>query len=148
MRGGNIGRDANALKMRDFIDGTLFDGNVLAIRYGQIESGNGRGNIKRHIIFFGEDGDLVRADFVGGVPVRGDAVRAGNDRADFSRFQKVPRHIVGDERQRNTAFVEFPRRKASALKIRPRLGHKYVERSSWRAPYGVGTPQRRYSADA
>src|SRR5438552_15057144 len=64
MGGGNIRRDANALKMRDFIGGTLFDGNVLAIRYGQIESGNGRGNIKRHIIFFGEDGDLVRADFV------------------------------------------------------------------------------------
>ena len=84
MGGGNIGRDANALEMRDFIGGTLFDGNVLAIRYGQIESGNGRGNIKRHIIFFGEDGDLIGADFVGGVPVRGDAVRAGNDRADFS----------------------------------------------------------------
>jgi len=94
MSGVNIGRDSNTLQMRHFGRGALFDRNVLAIRNGKIESRNRCGNVKRHVIFFREDGDLVRADFVGRVAVGGDAVRAGNDGPHLPRFQKMARHVV------------------------------------------------------
>ena len=50
----------------------------------EIESGNRRGHVKRHVVFVRQHGDLVRADLVGGVAVGGDAVRADDDGADVS----------------------------------------------------------------
>src|SRR5713101_3199578 len=110
--------------MSDFGGGALFDGNVLTVGDRKIESGNGRGDIEGHVVFPGEDGDLVGADFVGGVAVGGDAIGAGDDGADFSAFQKVADHVVGDERERNAAFVELPRGEARALEIGARFGNQ------------------------
>ena len=35
----------------------------------------------------------------------------------------MPDHVVGDQRQRDAAFVQFPGRQARALQVRPRLRH-------------------------
>src|SRR5713226_9937987 len=127
MGGVDVGGDSDALKVRDFGGGTLFDGNVLAVGDREIEGGNGRGDVEGDVVFFREDGDLVGADFVGGVAVGGDAIGAGDDGADFSGFQEVTNHIVGDERQGDAALVQFPGGEARALKIGARFRHKHVQ---------------------
>ena len=91
------------------------------------KGGNRRGDVERHVVFFREHSDLIGADLVGGVAVGGDAVRAGDDRADFSGLQEVAHHVVGDERERDAAFVEFPGGEARALKIGTRFGNEDVK---------------------
>ncbi len=127
MRRLHIGRDANVLDVNHFVGRSFFDGNVAAIGNRQVESRNRRGDVKRHVVFFREHRDLIRADFVRGVAVRSDAVGAGDDRSDGARLQKVADHVVGDERERDAAFVEFPRGEARALKIRARFGNEDVK---------------------
>src|SRR5215472_948487 len=97
MRDVNVRRDAYTLEMRNLDGGALFDGDVVAVRNGEIERRNRRGNIERHVVFLGQHRDLVSADYVGGVPVRSNAVRPGNDGADILGFQKMPDHVVRDE---------------------------------------------------
>src|SRR5207248_11671982 len=101
MRGVDVGCDADALEMRDFGGRALFDGNMVAIGDGEIEGGNGRGNVKGDVVLLGENGHLVGADFVGGVAVGGDAIGAGDDGPNFSGLQEVADHVVGDERERD-----------------------------------------------
>ena len=127
MGGVYVGGDANALEMSDFGGGTLFDGDVLAIGDGKIKSGNRGGDVKGDVVFPGEDGDLVGADLVGGVAVSGDAVRAGDDRADFYGLQEVSNHIIGDKREGDAAFVQFPGGEARALEVGPSFGDEDVE---------------------
>ena len=96
--------------MRHFCRRALLDRNVLAVGDGEIESGNRRSNVERHVVFFSQNGDLIRADFIGGVAVGGDAIRTCNDRAYFSSLQEMPDHIVRDQREWNAAFVQPSRR--------------------------------------
>src|SRR5579884_2505325 len=127
MRGGNVRRNTHALNLRDFGGGALLDGNVLAIGNGEIEGGDRRSNVERHVVFASENGDLIGADFVGGVAVGGDAIRAGDDGADFAGFQEVSDHVVRDEREGNAAAVELPGGEARALKIGARFRNEDVQ---------------------
>jgi len=86
MRGVNVGSDADTLKVSYFRCGTVFDGDGVACENREIESRNGRCDVKGNVVFFGQDRDLVGADFIGSVAVGGDAIRAGNDGADISGF--------------------------------------------------------------
>ena len=54
-------------------------------------------------MFLGQNGDLVGADFVGGVAVGGDAVRAGDHGAYVAGLENVADHVVGDEREGDAA---------------------------------------------
>src|SRR6266571_460539 len=130
MRCVNVGSDAHALEMGDFGGGALFDGDVLAVGDGKIEGGDGRGDVEGHVVFLGEDSDLVGAYLVGGVAVGRDAVGAGDDGSDLSGLEEVTDHVVGDERKRNAALVELPGGEARALEIRARFGHEDVNLSS------------------
>jgi len=76
---------------------------------------DGRGDVKRNVVFLGENGDLVSADFVGGVAVGGDAVGSGDDAPTFPVFRKWPTMFVRDERERNVAAMKFPRGEARRL---------------------------------
>src|SRR5713101_9167811 len=96
MRGVHIGSDSNALEMCDLGGGALFNGNVLAVGDGKIESGNRRGDVEGDVVLFCEDGDLVGAYFVGGVAVGSDAIGAGDDGSDLSGLQEVAHHVVGN----------------------------------------------------
>src|SRR5579859_5526799 len=111
----NVGRDADAFDLGDFVGGAFFDGNVVAGGNGKIEGGDGRGDIKGDVVFLGEDGDLVSADFVGGVTIGRDAIGSSDDGGDFSGFQEMADHIVRDERERDIAAMKFPRGEARAL---------------------------------
>ena len=76
----HVGRDAHAADVRYFLGGALLDRDVFAARDRKVQRGDGRGHVKRHAIFSRQDGDLVGADLVRGVAIRGDAVRAHDDR--------------------------------------------------------------------
>src|SRR5262249_36858295 len=69
MGGFDVGCDAYALDFRDFGRRAFFDRNVVAAGNRQIKCGNGRGDVERYIVLTREYGDLVRADFIGGVTV-------------------------------------------------------------------------------
>src|SRR5713226_5269885 len=127
MRGVNVGGNAHALEMGDFGGGTFFDGDVLAIGNRKVERGDRRSDIKRHVVFFGEDSDLVSADFVGGVAVGGDAVGAGDNGSDLSGLEEVTGHVVGDERKRNAALLELPGGEARTLNIGASFRNKDVQ---------------------
>src|SRR5580700_4930208 len=58
------------------------DGDLGAGGEREIDGGDGGGDVERDVIFFGQDSDAVRADFVGGVTVGGDAVGADYDGPD------------------------------------------------------------------
>ena len=60
------------------------------------------------VVLFREHGDLVGANLVGGVAVGGNAVGAGDHGANFSGLQEMAHHVVGDERERDAAFLELP----------------------------------------
>jgi len=69
---------------------------------------------KGDVVLLGENGHLVGADFVGGIAVGGDAVGAGDDWPQLFPISKVADHVVGDEREGDAAFVEFPGGEAGA----------------------------------
>src|SRR5262249_27485265 len=119
--------DADILNLGDFLGRALFDWDVVSIGDGQIERGNGCGDVERHAVFLGENGDLISADFIRGVAVGGDAVGTGHDRSNLPGFEEVADHVVGDEREGNAAFVELPSGEARALQVRARFGHEHVE---------------------
>ncbi len=125
--GGDVGGDSNALDVGDFVGGALLDRDVVAVGNGKIEGGNRRGDVEGHIVFFGEHGDLIGADFVGGVAVGGNAVSASDDGAHFSGLQEVAHHIVGDEREGNAAAMQLPGGEACALEIGARFRNQDVD---------------------
>ena len=70
---------------------------------------------------FGEHGDHVRSDLVGGIAVGGDAVGADDYGINFPPLHYMSRHVVGDDRDRNIVFGQLPCGQAQALQKRPRL---------------------------
>src|SRR5690348_3584249 len=110
--------------------GALHGRNFIAGGDRGIKRGDGRGDIKRDVMLVGENGHGIRANFVGGVAVRGDAVRANDDRADSATAQEMADHVVRDERERNSVLVQFPGGEAGALEIGTRLGNKNFERAA------------------
>src|SRR6266481_3118718 len=51
MRRMNVWSDANALDLSDLDGRSLFDGDLFAGCDGEIEAGNRRSNVKRHVVF-------------------------------------------------------------------------------------------------
>ena len=84
----------------------------------QIESGDGRGNVEGNIVFLGEHGHRVGADFVSHVAIGGNAVRAHHHASDAARVQEVAGHVVGDQRGGDMVVLELPNSKARALQER------------------------------
>ena len=52
MSGVDVGGDADILDVGDFFGGALFDGDVVAVGDGKIESGDGSSDIEGDIVFF------------------------------------------------------------------------------------------------
>ena len=63
----------------------------------------------------GEDSDVIGADFVRRVTVRGDSVRTDDNALDFALFHHLRRHIVADERHVYTGLHQLPRCQARTL---------------------------------
>ncbi len=93
----------------------------------EIQRGNWRGDIKRHVVLFRQHRNRIGSDFVRCVAVRGDAVRARDDGADFPGLEKMADHVVGDQGKRNAAAVKLPGSQARSLQVRPRLRHENVQ---------------------
>src|ERR1035438_2886239 len=110
-----VGRHHRVAYVRYFARGALLDGDVVAAGERQVERGDGRGHVKRHAVFFGQHGQRIRADFVGDIAVRGDAVGTHYDHADLAFAQYGAGHVVGDQCYRNAVFVQLPRGETRAL---------------------------------
>ena len=67
----DVRRDAHALDVRDLFCCAFFDGNVIAIRDQQIQGGNWRGDVKRYVVLFRQNGNLVGSNLVRGVTIGG-----------------------------------------------------------------------------
>jgi len=83
-----MGPMRDALKMRDFGGGTLFDGDAVAIGDGEIEGGKPRGDIEGNVFSLART-EIWKVRSCCGVAVGGDAVGAGDDGANFFRSQEV-----------------------------------------------------------
>src|SRR4051794_32260303 len=68
------GRGFTGAEAGDLVARALLDRDACAIGGVQIDGAGGGGDVEGDAEMFGEDGDLVGADFVGGVAVGGDAV--------------------------------------------------------------------------
>ena len=74
----------------------------------------------------GQHGQRVRADLVGRVAVRSDAVRAGDDAVDLAGGHQRCRRGIGDDGVRDPGRLELPGGQPRALKQRPGLVHPHV----------------------
>ena len=73
-----VGRNLFAVEVGDFLRGTLFDGNLLAGWSRHVDGGPRRGHVKRNAMLLGEDGNSVGSNFIGKIPVGGNAICAHN----------------------------------------------------------------------
>ena len=71
-----------AVGVRDLGGGALLDGDLVAVRGGDVDGRERSGDVERDAVLLGEDGDGVGADLVGGVAVGGDAVGSDDDGLD------------------------------------------------------------------
>ena len=88
----------------------LFDRNRVAGRQRKVQRRNRRGDIERDFILVREHGHRIRADLVRRIAIGRDAIRSDDNRAYAARFQKMPDHVVGDERQRDSGLLQLPSR--------------------------------------
>ena len=70
---------------------------------------------------FGEDSDIVSADFVRRVAVRRNSVRTDDNALDFTLFHHLRRHVIANERHIDASLHQLPRCQARALQEGTRL---------------------------
>src|SRR5262249_30085082 len=75
-------------------------------------------DIKWNIVLMCSNRDHVRAYLVGNVSICRNAVRANYNAVDFSRFQEMSCHAIGDERDWNVLFHKLPGSKSCSLQER------------------------------
>ncbi len=80
-----------------------------------VDGVEGSGDVEGDAVLFGEDGDGVGADLVGGVAVGGDAVCADDDGGDAALRHEVAGHVVADEGGGDVVFEQLPGGEACAL---------------------------------
>ena len=78
-------------------------------------------------MLFGEDGDAVGADLVGGVAVGGDAVRADDHGLDAALRHKVGGHVVAENGGGDVVLHELPGGEAGTLEVGAGLVGEDVE---------------------
>ena len=70
---------------------------------------------------FGQNGNCVSANLIGGVAIGGNAIRPYNHRLHLLLGHHNARHIIADGRHRNPALAQFPGRQPRPLQQRPRF---------------------------
>ena len=107
--------------VRNFDRWPLLDGNVFAGHRGQVDGGPRRGHVERNAVLTRQDRHTVGADFVGGVAIGCNAVRAHDHSLNTPRLHQAGGHVVADYRGGNLVGHQLPRRQPRALQKRPRL---------------------------
>ena len=92
----------------------------------EVNGAGGHDGVEGDAVFFGQNGYLVRADFVGDIAVGGGAVTADQDEIDFAPAHEVPGGVIGDEVMGDAPLFQFPTGEACALEPRPRFIHQYM----------------------
>ena len=86
----------------------LLDDDVGAGRRVGVEAGARSGDVERDAVAVGEHGQLVRADLVGGVAVRGDAVAADDHGLDHAPRHREAGGAVGDQADVDAGAASAP----------------------------------------
>src|SRR5450759_4586404 len=69
----------------------------------------------------GQDGQLIGANLVSKVSVRGDAIGTHDDLGDHPMRHHETSHSISNKMEWNTCGHEFQSRQSCSLKVRPRL---------------------------
>ena len=99
----------------------LLDRDRLAVRRGEVDRADRRGDEERDAVARGEHGQRVRPDLVRGVAVGGDPVGADDDDVDLAARHQVAGGDIGDQRVRHLRLRQLPGRQPRALEIGPGL---------------------------
>ena len=99
----------------DFAGAALLDRNLVAVGGCQVDGRKRSRHVERNGMFMGQHGNRIGSDFIGHIPVPGNAVGTHHDGSDFALLHDRARHIVGDDGGRNAIFHQLPRRQARAL---------------------------------
>src|SRR4029450_12138502 len=103
----------------DFFRRSLLDRDIVAGRQGEIDRARGGGHVEGYVVFACEDCELVGADLVCDVAVRGDSVGAGDYDVDFASSHVRAGGAVDDNGGADAIMCQFPRCQARALEERP-----------------------------
>ena len=115
------------------------DGHRRAGRQREVEGWRGHRGIERNAVVGGGERLVVGADLVADVAIGRDPIGAHDDDVDLAAPQQEPAGAVDEQRVRDAARCEFPRREIGTLQPRARLADPDVNRDSCR----VGHEHRR-----
>ena len=75
----------------------------------------------------GQHRHRIRADLVGDIAIGGNAIGADDDAVDFAAAHQMARHVVGDQRHRDTVLHQFPGGEPRALQEWPCLVGEHAD---------------------
>ena len=104
-----------AVGVGDFAGGALLDGDEVSVGGGEVDGGPGGGDVEGDAVLFGEDGDAVGTDLVGGIAVGGDSVGSDDDCLDAALLHQMGAHVVAEDGGGDVVLEEFPGGEACAL---------------------------------
>ncbi len=136
-----------ATDVRHLVRIALLDHDGVAGCGGEIDRRRGRGDVEGDLVVAGRDRQAVRADLVGDVAVRRDAVGADDHEVDPTRAHQRRGRAVGDERRVDAQPVALPHREPRTLQQRPRLVDPH-RRLAARLERGAHDTERGAVADA
>ena len=96
------------LKVGNFGGGPFLNGDFRPGGQGQVHGAGGGGHIKGQLIFPSQHGQGVGADFIGGIPIGGDAVGPGNDAADVAALHQQAGGGIHNQRRRDAQLLKLP----------------------------------------
>ena len=105
-------------EMTDFRRVALFNGDIFAREHRKIDRRRRRCDVKRNVMGFGQNRNGKCPDFVGHIPIAGDAVRTDHDGVNFALMHHPAGHVICDQRDRNIVLVQLVGREPCPLEQR------------------------------
>src|SRR5437016_4763173 len=120
-------RDLPVEDVRHLARRALLDRDALAARALEVDRGERGSDVERDRVAVREHREPIGADLVRDVAVRRGAIGANDHAAHATALHHVPRHVVGDDGDRDVVLLELPCREPRALKERTRLARDHLD---------------------
>ncbi len=111
----------------DFFRIPQFDRNPTSVRQIEIKSAPRSGHIERHPMGPRQDGERIRPDLVGRIPVGRNAIGAREDALNSPFPHDLPGHRVANQRGVQTPLHQLPGGQSGPLQKRPCFVHENVQ---------------------
>lgn len=109
----------DALDLRQFFLGPLFDNYLGAVLQVEIDGGYRTHRKHRNVEVVGEDGHIESPDLICNIPVPGHAVCAHQYNVDRLRLHQEPDHRISDKRRGELVFHRLKGSQSDSLVIGP-----------------------------